>query len=47
MSYFSDSTELRWLVATTILPGSVIFTEARLVEVSTNPSISWLMAITP
>ena len=28
------------LVATTILPGSVILTDAKLVEVSTKPSIS-------
>ena len=42
-----DSIELRWLVPIKIVLPSFIFMEARLVEVSTKPSISWLIPITP
>ena len=42
-----ESIELLWLVPTVIVLLSVIFIEAKFVEVSTNPSISWLIPITP
>ena len=40
-------TQLRWLEPIRMTPGSVILTDARLVEVSTKFSISWLILSTP
>ena len=47
MSYLQLSTELRWLVVMMILFSGNIFTDAKLVEVSTRPGISMLIAFTP
>ncbi len=47
MSYLRESTQERCEVVTTILSLSAIFTDARLVEVSTSPSMSRLHDCTP